>query len=65
MTTTTAQRSVHARPRLTARGVLAYFVALDQRVRTRHQLAALDDRILSDIGLTRADVDIEMRQSIL
>ena len=65
MTTTTAQRSVHARPRLTARGVLDFFSALDQRARARHQMAALDDRILRDIGLTRADVAIEMRGSIL
>ena len=64
MTTTTAQRSVHARPRLSARGVLDFFAAIDRRARDRHQLAALDERMLSDIGLTRADVEIEMRQSI-
>jgi uncharacterized protein YjiS (DUF1127 family) len=65
MTTTTAQRSVHARPRLTARGVLDFFAAIDQRARARHQLAALDDRILRDIGLSRGDVEMERRRSIL
>lgn len=65
MTTTTAQRTVHARPRLSARGVLDFFAALDQRARARHQLAAIDDRILRDIGLTRGDIEFEMRNSIL
>lgn len=26
-----------------------------QRIRTRHELAALGDRMLKDIGITRAD----------
>jgi uncharacterized protein YjiS (DUF1127 family) len=30
-----------------------------ERTRQRRQLAALDDRILKDIGLTRADVTSE------
>ena len=30
------------------------------RARQRRQLHALDDRMLKDIGLTRADVDFEM-----
>ena len=31
-----------------------------ERLWTRHQLAHLDDRLLADIGLTRADVDCQL-----
>ena len=31
-----------------------------ERVRERHVLASLDDRMLGDIGLSRADVDGEV-----
>jgi len=33
-----------------------------ERQRTRHELAKLDDHMLADIGLNRADVDKEMRR---
>lgn len=38
---------------------LAMWVA---RARSRRQLLALDDRLLADIGLTRADVHHEARK---
>jgi uncharacterized protein YjiS (DUF1127 family) len=37
------------------------FVWLD-RSRGRHHLHTLDDRMLQDIGLTRADVDFEVHK---
>ena len=33
-----------------------------QRRRERHQLAALGDHVLKDIGVTRADIDVEVRK---
>jgi uncharacterized protein YjiS (DUF1127 family) len=33
-----------------------------ERVRERRQLHALDDRMLKDIGLTRADVEYEVQK---
>ena len=44
-----------ARPRLAARGLLAFLAELDDRYRARVRLAQLDDRMLRDIGVTRAD----------
>jgi uncharacterized protein YjiS (DUF1127 family) len=38
-----------------AQSVVATLRAWRQRLRERDQLARLDDRMLSDIGLTRAD----------
>jgi uncharacterized protein YjiS (DUF1127 family) len=37
--------------------VVATLRAWRQRLRERDQLARLDDRMLSDIGLTRADAE--------
>jgi uncharacterized protein YjiS (DUF1127 family) len=34
------------------------------RARQRHLLAALDDRVLRDVGLTRQQVEREIRKSI-
>ena len=66
MTTTAALRSVRtARPRFSARGVLDLLAAADARYRSRHYLAAMDDRMLSDIGVTRADVRTELRNALL
>ena len=50
-----------ARPRPTAQGVLGFLAALDARYRTRAHLAELDDRMLRDIGITRADIAAELR----
>jgi uncharacterized protein YjiS (DUF1127 family) len=33
-----------------------------QRLRDRRELAAMDDRSLRDIGLTRYDVELELRK---
>jgi uncharacterized protein YjiS (DUF1127 family) len=42
--------------------LLDLLFAWRDRARQRRQLLALDDRLLKDIGLTRADVDIEGRK---
>ncbi|CAN5759038.1 hypothetical protein BH23PSE1_BH23PSE1_04190 [soil metagenome] len=47
-------------PRLA--GLLAWIARLDAHYRTRSHLAELDDRMLRDIGVTRADVDRELRR---
>jgi uncharacterized protein YjiS (DUF1127 family) len=61
MTTTTALRPVRtARPRLTVRGVLDFLAAADARHRTRMNLKQIDDHLLRDIGITRADVEAEV-----
>ena len=57
MSATSALRPVRvARPRLSVRGVLDFLAAADARHRSRLHLRELDDRMLRDIGLTRADV---------
>ena len=46
------------------KGMLAGFVdcviSWQQRASERHHLRGLDDRLLKDIGITRADVDNEV-----
>jgi uncharacterized protein YjiS (DUF1127 family) len=37
-------------------------VIWQERLRERHTLAALDDRMLRDMGLSRSDVDAETRK---
>lgn len=54
-----------ARPRLTVRGLVKAVVGLDARYRSRAQLVELDDRMLRDMGLTRADVAAELRRPLL
>jgi len=54
-----------ARPRLAARGLLSFFAELDRRYRTRVRLNTLDDRMLRDIGITRAAVDEELRRPLV
>jgi uncharacterized protein YjiS (DUF1127 family) len=40
-------------------GLAAWAMFWSERARQRRALAALDDRMLKDIGLTRADVTVE------
>ena len=54
-----------ARPRVTARGLLGVLAALDARHRARRHLAELDDSMLRDIGITRAEVAAELRRPLL
>lgn len=53
------------RPRLAARGLVDFLAVLDARYRARVRLADLDDRMLADIGVTRADVAAELRRPLL
>ncbi|TPE48315.1 DUF1127 domain-containing protein [Amaricoccus solimangrovi] len=52
------------RPRLSMRGILDRLVALDALYRQRRTLASLDDRMLRDIGVTRAEVDEEIKRPL-
>jgi uncharacterized protein YjiS (DUF1127 family) len=54
-----------ARPRLAARGLIAWLAELDARHRARVRLASLDDHLLRDIGITRAEIATELRRPIL
>lgn len=53
---------------ISVRSVLAIYltalidtvVAWQQRISQRHHLSGLDDRLLKDMGLSRADVDNEV-----
>jgi uncharacterized protein YjiS (DUF1127 family) len=42
-----------------ARALVEGALAMEERRRQRHALLCLDDRLLKDIGLSRADVDLE------
>jgi uncharacterized protein YjiS (DUF1127 family) len=53
-----------SRPRLSARGIVRYLLDMDAHYRTRVQLRELDDKMLRDIGLTRADVAEELRRTL-
>jgi uncharacterized protein YjiS (DUF1127 family) len=46
-------------PRRLARGLVLGYLALEERRQQRRALLALDERLLKDIGLTRADVEQE------
>lgn len=52
-------------PRLSVRGVLDRLVAADALHRQHHVLKTLDDRMLRDIGVTRADIAAELRRPTL
>jgi uncharacterized protein YjiS (DUF1127 family) len=55
---------IDARSRRPA-GLLAFvetLLAWQDRARQRNTLAAMDDRLLRDIGLTRGDVEIEVQK---
>jgi uncharacterized protein YjiS (DUF1127 family) len=74
MRSTMEVQSPLARPRASlalrlAAGALTWlFLAFEllaqwqERARQRHHLQALDDRLLRDIGLSRADVEFESRK---
>ncbi len=66
MTTTTMQRySRTYRSRLSVRGILGFLAEADSRHRARVQLRLLDDHLLRDMGITRADRDAEVRKTPL
>jgi uncharacterized protein YjiS (DUF1127 family) len=56
------------RPRRKAAGFLGRLLAAlaeaDRIHRERHYLATMDDHLLRDIGVTRADVEAELRRPI-
>jgi uncharacterized protein YjiS (DUF1127 family) len=61
MSVTSALRHARvARPRLSVRGVLDFLAAADARYRSRQHLRSVDDHLLRDMGVTRADVDAEI-----
>lgn len=41
---------------------IAYLLATAERQRTRRDLASLDERMLQDIGLSRYEVELELRR---
>ena len=51
------------RPRLSLRRAVSRLVALNTLWRERVDMSALDDRMLRDIGVTRAEVDAALRRS--
>ena len=66
MATTTLQRTARTlRPRLSARGILGFLAEADARHRTRAQLGLLDEHLLRDMGISRADRDAEVRRTFL
>lgn len=58
-----ARKAAVARPGLLVRVVVAWF-NLRAKQRSRRQLAALDPRLLRDIGLDRASAFVESRRSM-
>lgn len=63
MATTTAQSIARTfRPRLSVRRLIDFLVEADARHRTRAQFELLDDHLLRDIGVTRADRDAEVER---
>lgn len=51
-------------PRLSVRRIADAIVQYDAQYRQRKQFAALDDRMLRDIGLTAAQRDAELRRPL-
>jgi uncharacterized protein YjiS (DUF1127 family) len=51
--------------RFSVRGVLNMLTEADARYRSRMGLNALDDHALRDIGISRADVDAELRRGAI
>ena len=46
-------------------GILDRLVALDAVYRQRRTLVSLDDRMLQDIGVTRADAEAEAKRPLV
>jgi uncharacterized protein YjiS (DUF1127 family) len=65
METTMLATALPLARRAVARGPLGLLLELDARWRARAHLAELDDRMLRDIGLTRADVAAELRRPLV
>lgn len=49
-------------PRLSVRGILDRLIAYDALYRQRRALESLDDRMLRDIGVTRAEAEAEIKR---
>lgn len=65
MSALTTTRNVRiVRPRLSVRAFLKVLLDIDARYRARVQLESLDDHMLDDMGLTRADVAFEIKQPL-
>jgi uncharacterized protein YjiS (DUF1127 family) len=65
MSSSSAQRSsLLARPRISFRSLIDALVEADARHRRNAHLRQLDDRILRDIGIGRADLEAEARRPI-
>lgn len=62
--TTTDCAVRHPWPRPSVRGMLDWLIAIDARYRQRRALETLDDRMLRDIGVTRGEVDQEIRRPL-
>ena len=64
MSTTSVLRPASTyRPRLTVRGLLQALVNADARHRAAVHFSRLDDHLLRDMGITRADRDAEVRRT--
>ncbi|HZU88762.1 MAG TPA: DUF1127 domain-containing protein [Stellaceae bacterium] len=57
-----ARSAAAPRPRRPAARALAVLREWRRRIRARAELAALDDRMLNDIGITRADAEFLSRK---
>jgi uncharacterized protein YjiS (DUF1127 family) len=65
MPAVTISRNIRpVRSRLSVRGLLKAIADVDARYRSRVQLQELDDNMLRDMGLTRADVAEELRRPL-
>lgn len=51
-------------PRLSREGFVAWLLHMDAVHRQRHGLAQLDEHLLSDIGVSRADVEHELARPL-
>ena len=63
MTTDILRRTLTL-PRLSLRGMLEYLAALDAAYRERGYLAGLDERALRDVGISRGDMELELRSPL-
>jgi uncharacterized protein YjiS (DUF1127 family) len=59
---TILRRPAPGLPRFSLLAALDWLASLDARYRQRMDLQALDDHMLRDIGITRSEVDGELRR---